>query len=151
MTADNASFLLIKPLVFAIAALPMVVDNLRTGRITNTNNAILFLAGLGVLALEPLIGGADFNLPPASLWLLVAVIPFVFFALGWIGGGAAKFLIALLPWFSAGEYLSVAAAGLVLSSVIAKALRRPDAQIAPPTVMIGLVAQAAAIAASGQH
>jgi len=151
MTVDSTAILLIKPLVFAIAALPMVIDNVRTGRITNANNAILFIAGLGVLALGPVLGGGDFQLPALSLWTLVVVLPFVFFALGWVGGGAAKFLIAMLPWFSAAEYLSVAVAGLLLAGVIAKALRRRDAQIAPPMVMLGLIVQVAAIAAVGPH
>jgi Flp pilus assembly protein protease CpaA len=151
MTFVSATILLVRPLVFAIAALPMVVDNLRTGRITNRNNAIIFLAGLGMLALWPVLSATDFHLPAPSLWMLVGVIPVAFFALGWIGGGGAKFLIALLPWFSAGEYLSVAAVGLILAGGVAKALRRENAQIAPPMVMMGLIVQAAGIAATAQH
>lgn len=151
MTFDLAANLLIKPLAFSVAALPLVIDNLRTGRITNWNNAILLFGGLGVLALGPTLGMSEFHLPAPSLWMLVALIPFAFFALGWIGGGAAKFLIALLPWFSPGEYLFVTIAGLILAGVIGRVRRRKDTQIALPMVVIVLIVQAVAIAASGQR
>jgi Flp pilus assembly protein protease CpaA len=150
MTFDLAATLLIKPLVFAVAALPLVIDNLRTGQISNWNNTILLLGGLGILALGPTLGMSGFHLPAPSLWMLVALVPLAFFALGWVRGGAAKFLIALLPWFSSGEYLFVTISGLILAGVVALARRRKDTQIALPMVVIGLIVQAAGIAA-GPH
>jgi prepilin peptidase CpaA len=151
MAFDSAVSLFIKPLAFSIAALPMVVDNLRTGRITNWNNVIIFLVGLGVLALGPTLSLSDFHLPAPSLWTLVALVPFVMFALKWIGGGAAKFLMALLPWFPPGEYLCVTIAGFVLASLVSLVRRQKEMQIAPPIVLIGLIVQMAGIAASRQH
>jgi uncharacterized membrane protein len=147
MAPEIAANLLIKPLAFSIAALPMVVDNLRSGRITNTNNAILLLGGLGVMALGPTLGMSEFDLPAPSLWLLVAVVPFVMFALKWIRGGAAKFLIALLPWFSPGEYLFVVFTGFLAVGVAGKVLRHKDVQIATPMVVLGLVVMAVRVAA----
>ncbi len=151
MPFDSAVTPFIKPLAFSIAALPMVVDNLRTGRITNWNNAIIFLVGLGVLALGPTLGMPEFHLPALSLWPLVAVVPFVMFALKWIRGGAAKFLIALLPWLSPGEYLCVTIAGFILASLVSLVRRQKEMQIAPPMVLIGLIVQTAHIAASRPH
>ena len=148
MALEIAATLLIKPLVFAVAALPMVTDNLRTGHIANTNNAILLLAGLGVLALGPTLGMSEFHLPAPSLWMLVALVPFAMFALKWIRGGAAKFLIALLPWFSPGEYLSVVIIGFLLVGIAGKVLRQKDVQIATPMVVLGLVVMAVRIAAA---
>ena len=130
---------LLRPLAFAAAALPMVGDNLRTGNITNLNNGILLVGGLGVIALEPSLGMAPFQLPAPSPWMLVALVPFAMFVLRWIRGGAAKFLIALLPWFSPGEYLFVVGAGMLLAGLIAAALRRKDSQIAPPMALLGLI------------
>jgi len=139
MPSDFAARQLLAPLAFAAAALPMVVDNLRTGNITNMNNAILLFGGLGVMVLGPSLGMAEFHLPAASPWLLVALLPLAMFALRWIRGGAAKFLIALLPWFAPGEYLAVVGVGFLLAGIAAKILRRKDTQIAPPIVLLGLI------------
>ena len=129
----------VPPLAFALAALPLLVDNVRTGRITNANNAILLVTSLGVLALGPSFGMAPFHLPAPSPWLLVLLVPPALFATGAIGGGAAKFLIALLPWFSPGEYLAIVAAGFLAAGVIGKLRRQKDVQIAPPTALFGLI------------
>jgi Flp pilus assembly protein protease CpaA len=147
MILNIAASLLIKPLAFAAASLPLVIDNLRTGNITNMNNAILLVAGLGVMALGPTLGLAGFQLPALSPWMLVALVPFVMFALKWVRGGAAKFLIALLPWFSPGEYLAVVVSGFVLAGVTGAALRRKDVQIATPMVLLGLIVLALGAAA----
>ncbi len=147
MALEIAANLLVKPLAFSVTALPMVIDNLRTGRVTNTNNAILLLCGLGVLALGPSLGMSQFHLPAPSLWMLVALVPFAMFALKWVGGGAAKFLIALLPWFSPGEYLFVVIAGFLLVGAAGMVLRHKEVQIATPMVVLGLVVMAVRVAA----
>ena len=147
MTLQTAAPLLIKPLAFLLAAAPLAIENLRTGAITNANNAILLAAGLGVLVLGPTLGMGAFQLPPLSPWLLVALLPFVMWALKWVGGGAAKFLIALLPWFSPGEYLAVVSIGFLLAGIVGQARRSKVVQIAPPMVLIGLLVQAAGAAA----
>ena len=48
-------------------------------------------------------------MPPATSpwWFLVAAIPFGMWWSGSLGGGAAKLLIALLPWFTPGQYVLV--------------------------------------------
>jgi hypothetical protein len=142
MTLDVAAHLLIKPVAFFLAALPMLIENLRTGLVTNQNNAILFAVGLGVMVLGPTLGMGAFELPPLSPWMLVAFVPFAMFARGWVRGGAAKLLIALLPWFSPGEYLLVAAAGFLLAGVVGAVWRIKDVQIAPPILVIGFMVQA---------
>jgi Flp pilus assembly protein protease CpaA len=124
----------------------MLIDNVRTGQIKNPNNVLLLIVGLGVLVLGPRLGMDGFHLPALSAWPLVALVPFGLWVKGWLGGGAAKFLIALLPWFSPGEYVWVAVGGLVACSVIAKALRQKDTRLVPPAVAIGLMVQAAGIA-----
>jgi Flp pilus assembly protein protease CpaA len=145
MTLETAAQLLIKPLVYILATAPLVIDNLRRGKITNWNNAVLFVAGLGVLVLGQTLGMSAFQLPPLSPWMLVVFVPFIMFALKWVRGGAAKFLIALLPWFSRGQYIFVTVTGFFLAGVIGRVQRSQETQIAPPTVLIGLIVQAAAV------
>jgi Flp pilus assembly protein protease CpaA len=89
---------------------------------------------------------AGFELPPPSPWMLVALVPFGMFALKMIGGGAAKLLIALLPWFAPGEYLFVVAMGFFATGVAGLALKRKDLQIATPVLALGLVLQVASAA-----
>jgi Flp pilus assembly protein protease CpaA len=151
MAAPPDAYLVIKPLAFVVAALPMAIDNIRTGLISNLNNAILFLGGIGVLALGPTLGMETFSLPAPSLWMLVALVPFALFALRLIGGGAAKFLIALLPWFSPGEYIFVTVAGFIFAGVAGVARSRKNMQILLPILVAGLLAQVAAIVVSMRH
>ncbi len=145
MAAPPDAYLVIKPLAFVVAALPMAIDNIRTGLISNLNNAILFLGGIGVLALGPTLGMETFSLPAPSL------VPFALFALRLIGGGAAKFLIALLPWFSPGEYIFVTVAGFIFAGVAGVARSRKNMQILLPILVAGLLAQVAAIVVSMRH
>jgi hypothetical protein len=143
MPIDAAAHLLIKPLAFTIAALPLVVLNLRTGNIPNWANAVLLGAGLAILALAG-------TLAP-SPWILMALAPIILFALKILPGGAAKFLIALLPWFTPGEYLFVTGAGFLLVGLIGKFRGDASVQIATPMSAIGLLVLAANAALTHAH
>ena len=132
--------LIFKALAFALATLPMVIYNLRTGMITNLYNAVILLAGIGVLALGPTFGMSGFSLHSLGFWTLSAIVFLFFYKRGWIHGGATKFFIALLPWFSQNEYISVASCGLLVAAVIGLTLRHKEPQIAPSVVVCGLIA-----------
>ena len=139
MIFDIAVNPLIKPLAFSIAALPVMVENLRTGMISNWGNAILLLAGLAVLTLEPTFGMSGFHLPVPLPWSPMKLILLAFFVRMRFGGGAVKFLVALLPWFSTDEYLLVTTARCALASIIGYVRGIKEVQIAPQMVVIGLL------------
>jgi hypothetical protein len=83
--------------------------------------------------------------------MLMAFVPFGAWMLGMVGGGAAKFAIALLPWFSPAAYGFVVVAGLLVAGVTGVVRRRKDVQILLPMFVAGLVVQGAAIFASLRH
>lgn len=146
MSFAVAAPLFVKPLAFLAASLPIVIENLRTGHIPNISNAALLAGGLGVMALGPTLGMAGFDLPSPSPWMLAALAPLGMYALKMIRGGAAKLLIALLPWFPPSEYLFVVAIGFFFAGAAGLALKRKDVQIATPMLALGLVLQVAGAA-----
>src|SRR5690348_2645834 len=54
--------LIVKLAGFLLAILPLLIDNLRTGRVTNGNNLILLLGGLAMLVLDRAMGWSDQSL-----------------------------------------------------------------------------------------
>jgi len=127
--------LVVKLLVFAIAVLPLLIDNLRTSRATNLNNLILGVAGLVMVGTEHVLGWSQQSLWAIGAWTIFGVIGLAGLgALSGAPGGAIKTLMALLPWFPSLDFFIVVTAGFLLTALIGFTIRR-DAPIAPPFVV----------------
>jgi len=97
-------------------------------------NALVLALGLAWLVLAPLAG---FGLPELGLHVAVALgvflVVFVFFALGWIGGGDAKLAAVTTLWFEPDHallyfiYASVIGGVLTLTIVQLRARMLPSA------------------------
>ena len=48
---------------FLLLLLPVLVQNLKSGRITNAHNAVVFLGGVALLVAERLLGEPSMSLP----------------------------------------------------------------------------------------
>jgi hypothetical protein len=129
--------LIVKLAGFLLAILPLMIDNLRTGRATNGNNLILLLGGLAMLVLDRGMGWSDRSLLASGGWIIagMAVLLVVPRMIG-IPSGVAKTLMALLPWFTMANYLVVVAAGLLITALIGFVTRR-DAPVVPPLMVAG--------------
>ena len=130
--------LIVKTAGFVLAILPLLIDNLRTCRVTNGNNLILLLGGLAMLVLDRAMGWSDRSLMESGVWIIAgAAVLLVLVPLGGGPFGVAKTLIALLPWFSVDGYLVMVSAGLLVAALIGYAKRR-DAQVVPPLAAVGV-------------
>ena len=124
--------LVVKLLVFAIAILPLLVDNVRTSRVTNRNNLILFVAGAAMIAVDHGMGWSDRSLWTICAWLILGGVGLIVLAAtGVCPGGVAKTLMALLPWFTTERYFLVIAAGFILSALFGYATRRETPVVVP--------------------
>ena len=131
--------LIVKLAGFLLAILPLLIDNLRTGRASNGNNLILLLGGLAMLVLDRYMGWSDRSLQTSGIWI-IAGMAIVFVAHGIIGipSGVAKTLMALLPWFTVEGYLGVVTAGFFATALIGYVMRR-DAPAVPSFMVAGVV------------
>jgi hypothetical protein len=130
--------LIVKLAGFLLAILPLMIDNLRTGRATNGNNLILLLGGLAMLVFDRAMGWSDRSLLASGGWIIagMAVLLVVPRMIG-VPSGVAKTLMALLPWFTVESYLVVVTAGLLVTALIGYVTRR-DAPVVPPLVVAGV-------------
>ena len=131
--------LVVKLAGFVLAILPLMIDNLRTGRATNGNNFILLLGGVAMLELDRAMGWSDRSLLSSGGWIIAGMaVLFVVPRMVGIPSGVAKTLMALLPWFTVESYLVVVTAGLIVTALIGFVTRR-DAPVVPPLVVAGVV------------
>lgn len=130
--------LIVKLAGFLLAILPLMIDNLRTGRATNANNLILLIGGLAMLVLDRAMGWSDRSLLASGGWILagMAILLVVHRLIG-VPSGVAKTLMALLPWFTVESYLVVVTAGLLVTALIGFATRR-DAPVVPSLMVAGV-------------
>jgi hypothetical protein len=110
---------------------PVLIDNIRTGMLKNGLVGALFVAGVAVAFFGPAIGAPPLMLSAFVGWVLVGALLLGAAAFGVVSGGVAKFLIALLPWFSFGDYLLVFTAGMLLTTLVGYITKR-NALIVPP-------------------
>ena len=90
--------LIVKLAGFLLAILPLMIDNLRTGRATNANNLILLIGGLAMLVLDRAMGWSDRSLLASGGWILAGMaVLLVVHRLIAVPSGVAKTLMALLP------------------------------------------------------
>jgi hypothetical protein len=130
--------LIVKLAGFLVAILPLLIDNLRTGRATNANNLILLLGGLAMLILDRAMGWSDRSLLASGGWIIAGMaILFVVPRIIGIPSGVAKTLMALLPWFTLESYLVVVTAGLLVTALIGYVTRR-DAPVVPSLTVAGV-------------
>ena len=131
--------LIVKLAGFLLAILPLMIDNLRTGRATNANNFILMLGGIAMLVLYRTMGWSDRSLLASGGWIIagMAVLLVVHRMIG-IPSGVAKTLMALLPWFTVESYLVVVTAGLLITALIGYVTRR-EAPVVPSLVAVGAI------------
>lgn len=112
----ESSFEWLRVAAFALLLLPVLAENLTSGRITNAHNALIFLAGAVLLVAERLLVDSSAGLPWA-FWIAAFLLVMVAAFMGAVPGGVAKFLIALLPWFTGWEaYVVTATAGFFLTA-----------------------------------
>ena len=130
--------LVVKLAGFLLAILPLLIDNLRTGRATNGNNFILLLGGVAMLELDRAMGWSDRSLLASGGWILagMAILLVVHRLIG-VPSGVAKTLMALLPWFTVASYFAVVTAGLLITALIGFATRR-DAPVVPSLMTAGV-------------
>src|SRR5262249_42739388 len=101
---------------FLLAVLPLLIDNLRTGRVTNGNNLIVLFGGLAMLVLDRAMGWSNQSLLASGGWIIAGmVILLVVIQMTGQPFGVAKTLMALLPWFTIESYLIVFSAGLLMA------------------------------------
>jgi hypothetical protein len=130
--------LIVKLAGFLLAVLPLMIDNLRTGRATNGNNLILLLGGLAMLALDRAMGWSDRSLLASGGWIIAGMaVLLVIHPLIGVPSGVAKTLMALLPWFTVANYLVVITAGLLITALIGFVTRR-DAPVVPSLMVAGV-------------
>lgn len=131
--------LLIQLAAFMVAILPLLIGNLRSLKVGNTENLLLFSLGLAFTMMASEQGWSDRSATAIMVWvvggtccLLVAAV------LGLIPGGIAKTLGALVPWFPPMQYLTVwlLGAGLMVGLALA---RRRSVGIVAPLVLSGIV------------
>lgn len=103
---------------FAIILLPALIENLRRDTITNLQSALVFVAGMTLLAAERLFVATPMSLPWV-FWIAAFLLVLLLALFGQVAGGGAKFMIALLPWFTIWEgYAAVVWAGLLLTAAL---------------------------------
>ena len=130
---------ILKLFLFIIIVLPAAYRNYTTSRISNSSNIAILVCGMAAAALVQWLAGQPISLPVGT-WVLTAIGVFAIFVVsgGGLNGGIAKFLIALVPWFSLPSYLMVVTMGFLIAAVVAK-LGRGSAQVVPPFFAIGLL------------
>lgn len=134
---DETTFAWLRLLAFALAVLPALLSNLRSGAISNLDCAIALLGGVAMLLAGRMLVGVGEALPLA-FWSLAAVALIAVFATGVLPGGVVKFLLVLLVWFDDPfKYLAVFATGFGLAA-IAGWLRGGRAPAVPGFYVAGL-------------
>ena len=132
--------LIVKLAAFLLAILPLLIDNLRTGRATNGNNLILLLGGLAMLVVDRALGWSDRTLLASGGWIIAGMaILFVFHRIADFPSGVAKTLMALLPWFTVDGYLLVVTAGFFATALIGYVTRRETTPMVPSLMLAGVV------------
>lgn len=129
----------LRPAVFTLVSAPMLLEALRGSAITNLNNLALLAAGLGVAALGDDAGAHGLHLSMPGPFALVAVLLFLLWRVGGLGGGAAKYMIALLPWFGPETYLVTVSVGLAVKFGLEKLLGRAEISMVPGVFALGLL------------
>jgi hypothetical protein len=130
--------LLIKTALFALAILPALIVNLKTGQAKNRDNAILFVAGVLVAIFGSYVGLDPLKLSTVIGWFGLAVLMLAAAAFGVVSGGVAKFMIALLPWFALGDYVALIIVGGFLTAGIAALKSGKTAPVIAPMAASGI-------------
>ena len=120
---------------FVLAVLPLLYENLRSGRAANRHNVLLFSIGLGFAMLASELGWTGRSAATIMSWVLGAgLLLIAAAALRWVPGGIAKTLGALVPWFPFGAWLVVVTLGFALAAVAAR-IGRGRSLIVPPLAL----------------
>jgi prepilin peptidase CpaA len=114
--AFEAARLIIFPALMAFAASSDLVSMTISNRVS-----ILLVISFAALAVASGMPFADL-LPHLGAGMLVLVIAFVCFALGWIGGGDAKLAAATALWFGFGHLLEYLIYASIFGGVLTLAL-----------------------------
>lgn len=120
-----------------LAFIPLLIYNLRTGNVKDALIGAILATGVIVAFFGPQIGAAPLTLSTLIGWALTTVCLVGAALLCGAPGGIAKFLIALLPWFSVGDYLMVIVIGMFLTVAVCLVTRR-SAAIVPPMMAASL-------------
>lgn len=122
---ENMTALILTVGLFLIAVLPLLIDNLRTGKATNRNNLILALAGIFSIIVNHLTGWNHQSIWAMATWIVLGGFGLAILSVvGLLPGGVAKTMMALLPWFTVTDYLLMILIGFIVAGVIALVMRR---------------------------
>ena len=122
---------------FFLLLLPVLVENVRSGRLTNAHSAMVFLGGVALLVADRVVVDPSAEIP-WGLWAAVILLVILSAVMGALPGGVAKFLIAVLPWFTGWEpYLWTAMAAFFLTAAIGY-FRGGQAPFVPGFYLAGL-------------
>jgi hypothetical protein len=134
MTEEQFGWL--RAAAFAAVLLPVMIANVRTGRITNAQSALVLIAGGALVIAERVLTGA-WNAAPVS-WAIAATAILLLAALRVLPGGGAKFLVALLPWLADwGAFVAVVTIGFFATAAIGVA-RGGQSPLVPGFYLAGL-------------
>ncbi len=107
----------VRTAAFALVLLPVMIANLRTGRISNGQSALVLITGAALVVAERVLTGTWTVAP--LFWGITAAAMLLLAALRVLPGGGAKFMIALLPWFAnSGALMVVVTAGFFITAAI---------------------------------
>lgn len=136
--SENLTSIAVTAGLFIISALPLFIDNLRTGAASNRNNLILAVGGLTALVISHVLGWGDRPLLPLAVWIAVGAVALIIVAAARIlPGGVTKTMMVLLVWFSWMNYLLVISVGFVLAGVVGAIIRR-NVPMAATLIIAGL-------------
>ena len=120
-----------------LAFIPLLITNLRSGLVKYSLLAAMLALGVLAAFFGPSFGAEALKLSVLVGWFLTAAVLLGIAAYRAISGGVAKFLIALLPWFSFGDYLLVVTIGMFLAAAVGRVTGK-DALIVPPMMVAAL-------------
>jgi hypothetical protein len=130
---------LIKLGLLMLSMAPLLISNVRTGLAKNALLGLLLAIGVLAAVLRPVYGDEPLKLSSLVIWVFAAILLIGISASGIIGGGVAKLLIALLPWFSFGHYLLTITLGMLLAAVVGW-IKGRAALIVPPMAFASALA-----------
>jgi hypothetical protein len=134
---DETLFAWFHMAAFALALLPALLTNARSGEIGNWDNAIVLMGGVAVVLAGRFVGGQA--PPPYLFWGLAFGGLFVLAMMRSVPAGVVKFLAALLPWFDhPGGYFAAITIGFVAIAVAGTLRGGGPFPVVPPLYLAGL-------------
>lgn len=129
---------LIKLGLLMLTMTPLLVANLRSGNVPNLLVGLLLACGIAIAVLGPSFGTEPFVASSPLWWAAGSVLLLAAAIFRVVSAGVAKFLIALIPWYSLEQYLIVFTLGMFLAAAIGKLGGSSRALVIPPVMCAAL-------------